>query len=353
MTELLEHDPFDFPDEEGADLDLKLLGEGGARTYYSAIQNASNNTSRSKQQRNHGIGISTLGHCRQYARLMLAETPFSDEVDKTAAFFGTVAGDAIEAQLKIDHPDWLIQRPVTLTLPNGLKIPGTADVVIPAEVGGTYEDFVESMNSGGPIKPMQGVWDGKSKAELDTIRKYGPDQQQVYQIHGYTKALIQEGILDPSDPIIIMDVFFDRSGRDVIPYGVAHLYHEDIIDQMNEWMNDVLYAHVNGEDASRDKPRDFCWKYCEYAKACRGNDTDTQGLIGDPEQIQLINEYKAASEEETAAKKKKAKLAPLITSEGSTGQWNVRRIWVNEGNVSYVRKGAYKLDIRPIARPKG
>lgn len=347
MTESVEEDyePFPFPEEPGHNLDLKKLAEAGANTYYSAIQNASNNTERSKKQADFKIGISTLGHCRQYARLMLAETPFSNEVDKTAAFFGTVAGDAIEAQLKIDHPDWLIQKSVTLTLPNGLEVPGTSDVVIPKEVGVTYEEFLETG------KPMQGVWDGKSKAELDTIKKYGPNQQQIFQIHGYTKALIQEGVLDPTQPIVIMDVFFDRSGRDVIPYGVAHVYREDVIDQINEWMNDVLYAHVNGEDAPRDLPRDFCWKYCEYAETCRGSDTDTQGLIEDPEQLQLIAEYKEASAIETEMKKKKAKLAPMITAEGSTGQYNVRRIWVNEGEVSYHRPGSYKLDIRPV--PKG
>lgn len=346
MTELVDHDPFDFPDEQETDLDLKALGEGGAKAYYSAIQNATNNTARSRQQQEFKLGVSNLGHCRQYAKLMTENVPFSDEVDKTASFFGTVAGDAIEAQLKIDHPDWIIQRRVEVTFPNGTMVPGTADVVIPAEVGVSYEEFLATG------KPMQGVWDGKSKAELETIKKYGPDQQQIFQIHSYTKALIDEGILDPTEPIVIMDVFFDRSGRDVIPYGVAHLYHEDVIDQINEWINDVLYAVTNGEDASRDKPRDFCWKYCEYATACRGNDTDTQGLIGDPEQVQLINQYKAASEEETTAKKKKEKLKALITAEGSTGEWNVRRIWMNEGEVHYTRPGYYKLDIRPITRPK-
>lgn len=344
-------DPFALEGEqETAHMDLAKLGEGGARVFYQAIQNAANGTARSQQQRRFGLGVSNLGHCRQYAKLLTEQTPFSDKRDKTAAFFGTIAGAAIEEQIKLDHPDWITQQKCEVTFPNGAMVPGTLDVLVTKEAGCTYEEFIESMEEGydGPLRAMQGVWDGKSKAELDTIRKYGPDQQQIFQIHSYTKAMIDAGFLDPTKPIVIMDVFFDRSGRDVIPYGVAHLYRPEVIDQINDWINDVIYAVINKEDAARDKPRDFCFKYCEYASVCRGTDTDVEGLIEDEKQIQLIEQYKEWSEKETEAKKKKATLNSLIHAEGSTGTWNVRRTWVNPSSYTVNREGYFKLDIRRV-----
>jgi hypothetical protein len=113
MSETIDDEVVGFSFEEpeaAAGIDLEAYGRTAAQAFYDAIQNASNGTERSKQQQDMFIGVSTLGHCKQYAALMMKQTPFSDERDKTAAFFGTVAGDAIEAQLKKDHPEWLIQE---------------------------------------------------------------------------------------------------------------------------------------------------------------------------------------------------------------------------------------------------
>lgn len=347
------YDPFEFPDEPGIDIDLNLVAQAGAEAVYEAIQNASNNTARSAQQQSHRIGISNLGHCRQYAKYMVEQIPFSDERDKTAAFFGTVAGDAIEAQLKIDHPGWLIQDKLTFAT-GDYAIPGTCDICIPASEGCTYEEFLASREEGyvGEKRYMQGVWDNKSKAELESIKKYGPTMQQIYQVHAYAKGQILKGNLDPSKPIIIMDVFFDRSGRDVIPYGVAHLYRESVVDMIREWIEDVEYAVKNHEDASRDMDRDWCYKYCEYATHCRGFDTDVSGLITDPVALQHIELYIEANDMEAEGKKRKKVLKPLLEGiSGSTGTHNVRTLHTNEAVISYTRAASTRLDIRPI--PKG
>ena len=340
-----------------AGYDLKALGEMGADAYYEAIQNAANGTARSAQAQDHRMGVSNLGHCRQYAKLLIEQTPFSDVRDKTAAFFGTVAGDAIEAQLFKDHPGWIIQDECEFPFTDGdttRTLPGHCDVVIPASEGVSYEEYMASREEGyeGPKLYMQGVWDGKSKAELESIRKYGPTQQQVFQIHAYTKAQIAKGNLDPTKPIVIMDVYFDRSGRDVKPYGVAHIYTEDVVTFIEQWMGDVLYAVRNQEDASRDMPRDWCHKYCEYATICRGLDTDVTGLIEDPEVVQKIELYRDAQQKETEAKNQKKLLAKdLVGIEGSTGKHVIKQLWVDGGEVAYYRKGAYRLDIRDV--PKG
>lgn len=350
-----DYDPFDLPEEPGSNIDLSLLASGGAEAFYTAIQNASNSTARSLQQQDMRLGISNLGHCRQYAALMTKQVPFSDERDKTAAFFGTVAGDAIEQQLKIDHPGWLIQDRITFTAGN-YAIPGTCDVCIPASEGCTYDEYVASRQPGyvGEKRFMQGVWDGKSKAELETIKKYGPSQQQIFQIHAYAKGQIDKGNLDPTQPIIVMDVFFDRSGKDVSPYGIAHLYHPDVVQFIKEWIDDVVYAVKNGEDASRDMPRDWCHSYCEYASLCRGTDTDVEGLIQDPEAIATIEAYKEWSAKETEAKKAKEQLKKSMEriEPGSTGKYVFRKTWINGGEVSYTRQGYFKMEVRDVPKPK-
>lgn len=346
------YDPFDTS-EPGDGMDLGLLASGGAKVFYEAIQNASNSTARSQQQQRKQIGISSLGHCRQYAKYMVEGVEFSDERDKTAAFFGTIAGEAIEAQIKIDHPDWLTQDTLVFQT-GGYSIPGTCDICIPHWAGCTYEEFVESMQPGyeGPIKAMQGVWDGKSKAELESIKKYGPTVQQVYQIHAYTKGQILKGNLNPDEPIVIMDVYFDRSGRDIIPYGVAHLYREQVIDMIREWIDDVNYAVINQEDASRDMDRDWCYKYCEYATHCRGLDTDVSGLITDPEVVQKVELYVEANAMEAEGKRRKKLLKPMLEGiSGSTGTHIVREIHTNEAHIEFTRAASTRLDIRPI--PKG
>lgn len=348
------YDPFAFPDEPGSEIDLNLVAQAGAEAFYEAIQNAANGTARSQQQQEHRLGISSLGHCRQYAKYMVEQVPFSDERDKTAAFFGTIAGEAIEAQLKLDHPGWLTQDKLTFAT-GDYAIPGTCDVCIPASEGCTYEEFIASRQPGyvGEKRYMQGVWDGKSKAELDSIRKYGPTQQQVFQIHAYTKGQILKGNLDPTQPIIIMDVYFDRSGRDVIPYGVAHLYRESVVDMIREWIDDVSYAVVNHEDASRDMPRDWCHRYCEYATHCRGLDTDVEGLITDPLILQKVEMYVEANKMEAEGKRLKKLLKPDLEGvSGSTGEYNVRTIHVNEAEISFTRAASTRLDIRAVPKPK-
>ena len=338
------------------DLDLEAYGQHAAKTFYSAIQNAANGTERSKQQQDMYIGISTLGHCRNYAALMMKQTPFSDERDKTAAFFGSVAGDAIEAQLRLDHPEWMIQQkltfPVQAELFDGGEVDGTTDILIPWDASVSVEEWQATQAEGYNGSPVyiQGIWDGKSKAELETIRKMGASRQQIYQIHAYAKAAIAAGYLNPDHPIVLGDVFFDRSGKDVVPYGIFHLYREDVVDQINDWINDVIYAVMHGEDAERDMSRDWCASWCEYFTVCRGLDTDVTGLIEDPEAIATIESYKEWSAVETEAKKRKEALKRTLADiePGSTGKYMFRKTWVNGFPVAYENPGYWKMEIRPI-----
>lgn len=363
MSELLDEyqDPFALPDDD-IGLDLKAYGEVAAQAFYDGIQNASNSTARSKQQQDMYLGMSSLGHCKQYAALMMKQTPFSDDRDKTAAFFGTIAGEAIEKQLQIDHPTWRTQVKLampldrlTVPLQGEMEVPGTCDILIPWEGSATVEQFNASLADdydGDPVY-IQGIWDGKSKAELETIRKFGPNRQQIYQLHGYTKGAIEAGLLNPEHPIVIGDVFFDRSGRDVIPYGVFHLYSDNVVTFINEWVNDVIYAVLHNQDAEREMPRDWCANWCEYYSVCRGTDTDVSGLIEDPEVIQAATLYRHYTKQETAAKKAKDLLKPKLEGvSGSTGTLLVRNTVIEGSEVSYFRAGYTKIEVRDVPKSK-
>ena len=347
------------PEPESLEDTLARIGAG---MVYAAIQNASNNTDRSAQQQDYRMGMSNLGHCRQYAALMTKQVAFSDVTDKTAAFIGTVLGKAIEDQLKTEHPDWLFQSEVTYKLLSGGEVPGHPDIVIPAKSGATVEEFRASIEAAtdadgnvdmGKIKFPQGVWDLKSKDQLDSIRQYGQTQQQKFQLTGYTSGLIDAGVLDGDQPIWIMDVYFDRSGSVHEAYAVGHWYDPDVNTDIDNWVQDVLYAVIHQEDAARDMPRDWCWSWCEYATVCRGDDTDVEGLVDDPEFLAAVAMNRHASALEKEAKRLKSSAQKVLKGRsGSTGTHVVRWIDIDGAVVSYERKPYQKLDIRPVGKPK-
>lgn len=350
--------------------EMNAYEQSDADELYGAIQNASNGTARSAQQQANVLGMSNIGHCRQYAVLMARETVPTNVTDKTAAFIGTVLGEAIEKQMKVEHPNWKFQTEGVFKIPSGGELGTHPDVVIPASEGVTPEEFIANYEARKealakiaagedaevPAKVyVQGVRDLKSKDKLDMIRKYGPSQQQRYQLHGYASSMIDAGVLDGDKPIWLSDIYFDRSGAQHYAYTFGEWYDPNVLTEIDDWIHDVKYAMVTGADASRDKPREWCWSWCEYAEACRGNDTDVEGLIEDPEILSAVHTYAEglALEKEGDRLKKTAKLSIPANLSGSTGTHNVR--WVEIGPTvikESVRAGYRKLSITPVPGPK-
>lgn len=369
----------------------------------AAIQNAANGTDRSAQQQAFRLGMSNIGHCQQAAVYMIRQTPPSDERKKTAAFFGTVAGAAIEAQLKLQHPGWLFQSEAIFKIPSGGELGSHPDIAIPDREGVSEEEFLANAKARkealariaageeGVEVPeqvyVQGVWDLKSKDKLDVVKKYGPSRQQVFQLTGYASALTTtpllmdpatgevtadpeigipmvdangeptgETVLDPNKPIWITDVYFDRSGAQDEAYSFGWWYDPNVLREIDDWITDTKYAVVTDTDALKEKPREWCWSWCEYATLCRGNDTDVEGLIEDPEILASINLYAEGLDlsREGDKRKKIAKLTIPDRLSGSTGTHNVR--WIEVGPTELadgsIRDGYRKLDIRPIPGPK-
>lgn len=380
------------------DHDMDEFEQLAAAEVYGAIQDAANGTDRAAQQKEFRLGMSNIGHCQQAAVFMIRQTPPSDERPKSAAFFGTVAGAAIEAQLKKTHPDWLFQSEAIFQIPSGGELGSHPDIAIPARSAVSVEEFtanareralaLQAIEDGKknitipePVY-VQGVWDLKSKDKLDVIKKYGPNRQQVFQLTGYASALTTtlllmdpatgevtadetigvpmvdengeptgETVLDPTKPIWLSDVYFDRSGKQEESYSFGWWYDPAVLNEIDDWIHDTKYAVLHNAEASKDKPREWCWSYCEYATLCRGNDTDVEGLIEDPEMLAAVDLYGEglALEREGARRKGVAKLSIPDGLSGSTGSHNVR--WVDVGPTDN-RAGYRKLDIRPVPGPK-
>lgn len=363
------------------------LERAAADEVYGAIQNSANGTARSAQQQAFRLGMSNIGHCLHAAVLMTRQTPPTDVRDKSAAFFGTVAGAAIEAQMKLEHPDWLFQSEAVFPIPSGGDLGCHPDIAVTARAGVTPEEalanaIARQTDPDLPRVHVQGVWDLKSKDKLAVIKKYGPSRQQVFQLTGYAKALTEtlllmdpdtgevtadpeigvpmededgnptgETVLDPTQPIWLTDVYFDRSGAEDDAYSFGWYYDPAVLDEIDGWINDLKYAVINNEEGSKDKPREWCWSYCEYATLCRGNDTDVEGLIEDAEVLAAVDLYGQGGELEREGKKQKAvaKLSIPDQLSGSTGTHLVR--WI-EINGSDTRAGHRKLSITKIPGPK-
>lgn len=305
------------------------LAESLALLVNRAIQTASNSTDRSEQQQSYVLGMSDLGHCREYARRMIEQIPFTDERDKTPAFIGSILGGAIEAAIARVDPNsgWVFQDEVITTLPSGVRIMGHPDM---------YNQHV--------------VGDLKSKDGTEVARKMDPTQQQYFQKHGYGLGLVQAGKCDP-DGLMVANIYYDRSGKEPIPYVHVEPWDPDIGHRIDMWLEDVFYAVRTNTEAERDMPRDWCERFCEHYSGCRLFDTDVTGLIQAPDTLAAIALYEEGRDLERDGKRKKeqARDALLDVQSGSTGTHFIRWTDVAPTEVAgFTRAGHRKLDVRKI-----
>lgn len=306
--------------------------EGMAKAFYDAIQATTNSTPRSLQAAGHRIGVSDLGHCSERVRRsLLGMKP--EETDNTKMFVGTSLGDFIEDAFVKQHPEFIRQSEVEITLTG---------------------DFSTYVINGHPdlIDPAGKVWDIKTVNGLDKIRRTGPSQSQQFQRHLYAKAawlagLFHEGVTLAD--ITVGNVWFDRSVEESVPYIQSEPYDEAVVEAATRWLDDVVYAYIHGEEARKEPPIQMCAKTCGFYIDCRAGRGIDGGLINDPEQLAAVSMYLEGNELERQAKrlKNKAKLA-LNGVEGSTGQFSVQWTKVGGGTVSYQREPYLRLDVRRV-----
>lgn len=211
------------------------------------------------RERNHqiGLGPSDYGHCREYVRNVMIGTPRQpSDVWPAAAEIGTMIGDYME-QATAEFMGAMTQVPVTTQMPNGLKVSGTADIVL------------VSRNC---------VVDCKTKAELAQVRKDGPSLDNLIQVSIYAVGLVQQGILQEGASAHLM--YVDRSGNEqaleeaVLDWPTILSF----VDKCVERLEDVITAqeHIDQGEVEwarplRDKTPPFCYHervMCPFRDAC-------------------------------------------------------------------------------------
>jgi hypothetical protein len=303
----------------------------------TALSNYMNKSPRSVQSAEGILGPSDIGFCRQKAKLMIEGVPQTDDPPKWAAAVGTALHNYIEAAIKKSHPDWLCgsidEIEVTATLPSGVEVKGHPDIVVP------------SSNAVLDIKTVDGY---------EWIKRSGTSQQHKYQRHLYAMGLMQAGILDESKTVLVGNIYFDRSGKQYEPLVIVEEMDVTLTNEIDSWIQDVIYAVKHNEDASRDIPAPVCEKICSHFTACRGELGMEQEtiMIENQELLSAVDMYVEGRDmAKQADQMKKEAQAMLNGINGSTGTYQVRWVSVAPTTVdSFEKVGYSRMDIRKVRK---
>lgn len=313
--------------------DFSALEKEIADWTYQAVQDFSQGTERTIQSREFKIGVSDLGHCSTYLVKRLQREEPKGTGDYQAAIYGTWIGDGIEQAIKVARPDAIVQSEVSVTLHTDqgtFTVQGHPDVILPEGI----------------------LLDNKGTANMDIVRKYGfEDRQKKYQRHLYAKGAWEAGLFGdlPLEEVKVGNLWHDRTAHEKEFYCRLEPFSHDVVREAEAWLEEVVYAYKNDQDAPKEPSREFCKGYCEYFDPCRLYDTDVQGLITDPEQkiaAALYDEGLQMEKQGKALKNKASKT--LLGAEGSTGEFLVRWTQVAGGEVVYVRQPYQKISVQRI-----
>lgn len=302
-----------------------------AATVSGAIRSTTMDSARTQQSRDHLVGMSDMGGCREYLRMTVLQTPFDPVEDaqddlNLASFIGTAFGDRLEAALS--EQGFRTQVPLSLDFPNGLSVAGTADIL-----------------------GKNCVWDGKTTKHYASIRRHGAEAPHIAQVSGYLVAAVQMGLIERKDAYAAL-VYFDRLGNyeqpivHVVTYEEAEAALWGDEDSVQAHLEQVVYAVQHDEVTQRDRPEAWCKVACPYYTRCYWGATDVNQVIEAPDLLQAVDDIVAAKAMEKEAKALKASAqAALAGVNGSTRRHLVRWITVNG---TETRSGYERLDLREI-----
>ena len=291
-------------------------------------------TPRTQQSADGILGPSDIGFCRQKAVLMTKQVRPSDNPPKWSAAVGTAIHNYVERAIKERYPQVLVGSidgiEVTATLPSGASITGHPDIVLVEE------------NAVIDIKTVDG---------FAYIRNNGPSLQHKYQRQLYAMGLVQDGTLDGTKPVLVGNLYFDRSGKEPEPLLLMEEMDGSLTDEIDRWVEDVIYAVKHNEDASRDVASPVCERICEFYTVCRGSLPDQDSTsIDDPELINAVDAYVRGREmEKEGASLKKEAQAMLTGVSGATTTHQVRWTEIQPTVVeSFQKQGYWRLDVRKL-----
>jgi hypothetical protein len=300
------------------------------------IDQSMNTSARSLYAQDKRFGVSDIGGCRSYVQRLIRNEAFTEpREDFLAAYVGTAVGDHLEKdyiRLRNEHAraQMEVVVPIEVVLDGEvfeIMLPGHPDIVEPLEHGNTVIDY-------------------KTKDGLGVVIREDGELKHKFQVTLYAKALIRAGIIDENATLAL--VYYDRAGKDQQPHAVQWTYDEAMYEEAVAWLADVIYAEHNGEEASRDMPRQWCESFCPFFTACRGEDTDVEGVIRDEHLLTTIALYEEAREAESAAKKLKESAAAELRGlggklpDGRSFRW----VHVNETKIEgYVRRAYDTLNL--------
>lgn len=281
---------------------------------------------RSKQTSNFVVGLSELGFCSERTRRMLAGV-VPEPTYHLSAFVGTAIGDYVEQAWCAKYPDAIRQAEVSTKLQGDggrtYTLPGHPDLLVPSE--GL-------------------VLDVKTTNGLEFPRRTGPSQQQQFQRHGYAYGAWQAGLFPDHelDDLRVANCWLDRSASEREVHVQLEPFSMAVVEDAARWLDEVVYSYLNGGGAMKEPPRALCEAACGHFRTCRMLDTDVEGLIDDPEQLVAVDMYKEGTDllKQGRQLQERAKSA-LRGVEGSTGEWIVRWVHINESLVPETRRRGY------------
>jgi PD-(D/E)XK nuclease superfamily len=290
---------------------------------------------RTQQSRKGTLGPSDIGFCRQKAALVTREIQPSDERSTAAAQIGTAVHAYLADVFTAYHPDWIIEADkVTATLPSGVEISGTPDII------------ATDWNAVIDIKTVDG---------FEWVKREGTSQNHKMQRHLYALGAVQAGLVKEDD-LLVGNLYIDRSGREQEPYLTIEPFDPSLTDEIDSWIGDVIYAVKHGEDAARDIPAPVCEKICEFYTVCRGDLPVEEGgeLIEDTLRIDAVRMFVDGRDlEKTGSAMKREAVAILSESNGIASvdgvRFQVRTTHVNPSRVEAFDKAGYtRLDVRKM-----
>lgn len=294
-----------------------------------AIHDYSYADPRSKQSRDGILGPSDLGFCRQKAALTTREVEQTDKTNEAAARIGTAIHRYVAQAFAQANQGWIADsEKVTATFPSGVAISGTPDLICPSD---------------------NAIIDVKTVDGFEWVKRNGTSLNHKYQRHAYALGAMQAGLLDGSRTVYVGNMYIDRSGKEPEPFFIVEEFNPSLTGEVDSWIQDVIYAVKNGEDASRDIPAAVCEKICPFFTACRGGlPVDEGSLIDSPTLVAAVDMYVDARDMEKRAKQMKDEASTVLAgTNGSTGTWQVRWVEIPPTVVERFEKRGYtRLDIR-------